>query len=108
MYLADRQARFESRNDVFWNFTYFKRQIGSSNRNFLLYVEPLIGVTCTRNIEMIYNGTMVRINRDDDFANLSLPNECLSWEVGVFRSDLKVKRLIFQHTEFISLFPNRN
>ena len=76
-----------------------------NNKN---YVEPLVGVTCTRNIEMIYNGTMVKINRDDDFASLSLPNDCLSWEVGVFRSDLKLKRPIFQQTKFISLFQNRN
>ena len=63
---------------------------------FLVTVESVpcgsSGVTCTRNIELVYNGTMVKINRGENFASLSLPDPCLSWEVGVFRNDKKNSR----------------
>lgn len=42
------------------------------------------GVTCTRDLELTYNGTSIQINKHSDLNNLNLPDSCTSWESGVF------------------------
>ena len=42
------------------------------------------GVTCTRDIELNYNGTTVAIDRHSNLESLTMHADCVSWESGLF------------------------
>ena len=42
------------------------------------------GVTCTRDIELNYNGTTVSIDRHSNLESLTMHADCVSWESGLF------------------------